>query len=55
MISSVRYLLGQLKKKTLIFGKNRLSGRNKKGFIIMYHRGGGCKKLYRFIDFYKLI
>ena len=42
------------KKKMLKFlsrGKKRISGRGLFGNIIMYNRGGGNKKKYRFIDF----
>ena len=38
-------------KKELVAGKKSTGGRNSSGKITIRHRGGGCKKLYRFIDF----
>jgi large subunit ribosomal protein L2 len=40
--------------KSKSFGLKRSSGRNHKGFITIFHRGGGHKKLYRHIDFKRL-
>lgn len=37
--------------KQLARGKQRLSGRGSEGTITIRHRGGGAKRLYRFIDF----
>lgn len=37
--------------KGLVFGKSSSGGRNFQGRITAWHRGGGHKKLYRFIDF----
>ncbi|MGH7886187.1 MAG: 50S ribosomal protein L2 [Thermodesulfobacteriota bacterium] len=37
--------------KSLLISLNKKSGRNSKGRITSYHRGGGHKKLYRIIDF----
>lgn len=37
--------------KGLVFGKSSVGGRNFQGHITAWHRGGGHKKLYRFIDF----
>ena len=37
--------------KGLVFGKSSTGGRNFQGTITAWHRGGGHKKLYRFIDF----
>ena len=37
--------------KGLTFGKSSKGGRNFQGTITAWHRGGGHKKLYRFIDF----
>jgi len=37
--------------KRLSKGKKRISGRNNQGRITLRRRGGGSKKLYRFIDF----
>ena len=41
--------------KNLKFGLNRISGRNNQGKITRYHRGGGCKNLFRLIDYKKSI
>jgi large subunit ribosomal protein L2 len=38
-------------QKGLVFGKSMTGGRNAHGHITAWHRGGGHKKLYRFIDF----
>jgi large subunit ribosomal protein L2 len=35
----------------LVVGKRRANGRNNQGMITAKHRGGGNKRLYRFIDF----
>jgi len=37
--------------KGLVCGKSSTGGRNAHGHITSWHRGGGHKKLYRFIDF----
>ena len=37
--------------KRLSTYKQRISGRNNKGHLTIRHRGGGHRKLYRFIDF----
>ena len=37
--------------KGLVFGKSSTGGRNVHGHITAWHRGGGHKKLYRFVDF----
>ncbi|MBR1734412.1 MAG: 50S ribosomal protein L2 [Alphaproteobacteria bacterium] len=37
--------------KGLVYGKSSTGGRNFQGRITAWHRGGGHKKLYRFIDF----
>lgn len=39
--------------KSLSSGLMKRSGRNNFGRITAYHRGGGHKKLYRFVDFYR--
>jgi len=31
-----------------------ITGRNNSGFITFFHRGGGCKRRYRFIDFKRI-
>ena len=38
--------------KKLTLEKKRINGRNHSGKITVRHRGGGCKKRYRLIDFY---
>ena len=42
-----------LKIRKLIFGYFNKKGRNSKGIIVSYHLGGGNKKRYRFLDFYR--
>ena len=37
--------------KTCVKKKTNISGRNNKGRIATFHRGGGHKRLYRLIDF----
>ncbi|MDR0631924.1 MAG: 50S ribosomal protein L2 [Holosporaceae bacterium] len=37
--------------KGLVFGKSATGGRNVHGHTTSWHRGGGHKKLYRFVDF----
>ncbi len=39
------------REKSLTVGKKRLSGRNAKGQLVVAHRGGGAKRLYRTVDF----
>lgn len=41
--------------KNLSFGSTNISGRNNSGKITSYHRGGGCKKLIRIIDFNRYV
>jgi large subunit ribosomal protein L2 len=41
--------------KNLTFGSSRISGRNNQGRITRYHRGGGCKKKIRLIDYKRYI
>lgn len=38
-------------EKSLTLPKNRINGRNHAGQIVVYHRGGGAKRMYRIIDF----
>lgn len=38
-------------EKSLTIGKKRLSGRGSQGNLLVAHRGGGEKRLYRLIDF----
>jgi len=40
--------------KPLVTGKKRISGRNNAGRITVRFRGGGHKRLYRFVDFRRL-
>lgn len=42
-----------IRPKKLCFGQNKNSGRNNSGQITMYYRGGGQKRTYRNIDFYR--
>lgn len=45
-------LLDTIKRiKSLSAGKKRVSGRNSAGQLVVSHRGGGAKRLYRFVDF----
>ncbi len=37
--------------KSLLFGKKNTGGRNNRGRVTSYHRGGGHKRRYRLIDF----
>jgi large subunit ribosomal protein L2 len=39
--------------KSLLTGLHKNAGRNNRGIITCRHRGGGHKRLYRFIDFYR--
>ena len=39
--------------KQLTIAKRRISGRNHKGHLVLRHRGGGHKRRYRLIDFFK--
>lgn len=38
-------------EKSLTMSNHRSKGRNNRGVITARHRGGGCKRLYRLIDF----
>ncbi|MGI5831948.1 MAG: 50S ribosomal protein L2 [Thermoguttaceae bacterium] len=42
---------GAVPEKRLLRAKRRSSGRNNQGIITVRHRGGGCKRQYRLIDF----
>lgn len=53
--NSIKNLLYYFKKRVPYVGKVRIAGTNSKGQIIVYHRGGGTKKIYRFIDFTKFL
>lgn len=39
--------------KGLVCGKKSTGGRNSHGHITAWHRGGGHKQLYRFVDFHR--
>jgi large subunit ribosomal protein L2 len=39
----------------LVFGSTRISGRSNHGKIARYHRGGGCKKLVRLLDYNRYV
>ena len=41
--------------KPLMLPLNRINGRNNTGSITVFHRGGGCKRKLRFIDFKRSI
>ena len=41
-------------EKSLVEGKKRSGGRNNKGQITIWFRGGGHKRLYRIVDFRRL-
>lgn len=41
--------------KYLLLNKKKINGRNNKGRIVVYHRGGGVKRNYRLIDYKKYI
>jgi large subunit ribosomal protein L2 len=49
----LKFKKGSFKK--LSFGSVSISGRNNTGKITISHRGGGCKKKIRIIDFKKYI
>lgn len=38
-------------EKSLVWGKQRISGRDGRGQVSIRHRGGGHKRLYRMVDF----
>ena len=41
-------------EKSLVHGKQRISGRDNKGRVVVRHRGGGHKRLLRDVDFKQL-
>jgi large subunit ribosomal protein L2 len=41
-------------EKSLVWGKQRINGRDNKGRVVVRHRGGGHKKLFRMVDFKQL-
>ncbi|MEK7596480.1 MAG: 50S ribosomal protein L2 [Patescibacteria group bacterium] len=46
-----RFLSGKKAEKSLTGGFRRAAGRNNKGRITVYHKGGGHKRLWRMVDF----
>ena len=42
---------GATPEKSLLRAKRRCNGRNNQGIITVRHRGGGCKRKYRLIDY----
>jgi ribosomal protein L2 len=38
-----------------LYNKKKITGRDKKGTLILYYRGGGVKNIFRIIDFKKYI
>lgn len=38
-------------EKSLVWGKQRINGRDNKGRVVVRHRGGGHKRLFRAVDF----
>jgi large subunit ribosomal protein L2 len=52
-VSEFSELTSQKGEKKLKYSINRSFGRNNRGIITSRHRGGGHKKLYRDIDFYR--
>jgi large subunit ribosomal protein L2 len=38
-------------EKSLVYGKQRIHGRDNKGRVVVRHRGGGHKRLMRMVDF----
>lgn len=41
-------------EKSLVTGRSRISGRDGKGQVSVRHRGGGHKRLHRFVDFHQM-
>ncbi len=52
-VSEFSELTSQKGEKKLKYFINRSFGRNNRGIITSRHRGGGHKRLYRIIDFYR--
>jgi len=48
----LNYIFAKVSKK-LKFGVYKRTGKNFSGKICVFHRGGGNKKIYRVIDFYR--
>lgn len=41
--------------RKIVVGKNKIAGRNRRGQIVMYNRGGGNKKRSRIVDYYRYV
>jgi len=52
-VSQFNEITSSKSEKKLTFGLNRSQGRNNRGIITSRHKGGGHKKLYRKIDFFR--
>ena len=52
-LSSFAEITTSKPEKTLIGKNHRKKGRNNRGIITIRHRGGGHKKKYRLVDFYR--
>jgi large subunit ribosomal protein L2 len=50
-IADFSWLTKKKPEKTLVMGKQRISGRDSQGRVSIRHRGGGHKRLYRMVDF----
>ena len=50
-IADFSWLTKKRPEKSLVMGKQRISGRSSDGRVSIRHRGGGHKRLYRMIDF----
>lgn len=50
-IADFSWLTKKKPEKSLIAGKRRTNGRDTRGRVSIRHRGGGHKRLYRFVDF----
>jgi len=53
-INQVKKSLKQISLKEKIVGQKNPSGRNNSGKITVFHKGGGHKKKYRFIEFNRI-
>jgi large subunit ribosomal protein L2 len=50
-VSTFEEITKSTPEKSLLESLTKTGGRNNKGRITMRHRGGGCKRKYRIIDF----
>ncbi len=39
--------------RNLMILKRRIDGRNSTGSLVFYNRGGGSRRFYRFVDYYR--